>query len=97
MNGNPQRKPWLAAATLALLAAAGGQLQGEDAGAPEAEEALPAAKTAEANPNPDREAPEPHMSEETGPERQAPSSSTELFLPTEEISEDFAVPFPSDI
>lgn len=97
MSGNPHGKPWLAAATLALLAsAAGGQPQGEDvAGSPVAEEALPAAETAAANSNPEREAPQ--TPEEAGPQRQAPASSPELFLPTEEISEDFAVPFPSDI
>ena len=99
MSGNPHGKLWLAAAALALLAsAAGGQPQDEDlSGAPVAEEALPEAETAAANSNPEREAPQTQMPEEAGPQRQAPASSPELFLPTEEISEDFAVPFPSDI
>ena len=35
--------------------------------------------------------------EENGATDDAPTESHDIFLPTEEISEDFAVPFPVDI
>ena len=40
----------------------------------------------------------PEESEEAEPERgEGAAPSTEVFLPTEEISEDYAAPFPVDI
>ncbi len=43
------------------------------------------------------EASEPVEVEEPAPATEPPEPSPDVFLPTEEISEDFAVPFPVDI
>ena len=43
------------------------------------------------------EAPAENTVEENGATDDAPTESHDVFLPTEEISEDFAVPFPVDI
>ena len=92
MSDNRHWKPWLAAALLALLApAAGGQPEAADA--PERPAEAEQAEAAEA----DQEAAQPQAPEKAAPDQEAPASSPELFLPTEDISEDFAVPFPSDI
>lgn len=95
MSDNRHPKHWLAAALLALLAAASGPLQA--APAPEQPAAEEAEAERDATQAPEAQAPEPQASEKAAPDQEAPAASPELFLPTEEISEDFAVPFPSDI
>ena len=66
-----------------------------------AEEAPAAPTAADAEPEkPAASEPEPVAEEavetETGPEKPEPEAA-EVFVPTEDISEDFAVPFPVDI
>ena len=95
MSDNRYRKHWLAAALLALLAAASGLPQAAQAAERPAEEEAEAEQEATQAPEP--QTPEPQAPDKATPDQEAPAASPELFLPTEEISEDFAVPFPSDI
>lgn len=97
MSNNRHRKHWLMAALLALLAAASGPSQAAQAPERPAAAETEADREREATQASEPQAPAPQAPEKTAPDQEAPAASPELFLPTEEISEDFAVPFPSDI